>query len=106
MASSSGRPTAVITGSFNRVELEIPCTEFRSPTQIMGQLLASVAQFSERQTVDRIGLARPAGQPASFGAFRLPIQTTEQPSVAMEPSCEQQMEETHGLTRPAEPPIR
>src|SRR5438552_19079034 len=50
---------------------------------------------------DRTGLRRRAGPPVFFGACLLRTQATEQPSVAMEPSCERPMEEIPGLARRA-----
>ena len=78
----------------------------RSRTQLMERPLAREAQFSEQQTAGLTGLRGRVGPPVSFGAFLLLTQTTEQPWVAMEPSCEQPMEETPGLARPAERPAR
>ena len=71
----------------------------RLRTQVTEQLLAKEAQFSEQQTVELTGLRRRAGPPVFFGAFLLLTQTTEQPWVAMEPSCERPMEEPPGLSQ-------
>src|SRR5437773_12413876 len=42
---SSGQPMVVTAGLFNRVEPQIPCTEFRSPTETTAQRLAVPEQL-------------------------------------------------------------
>src|ERR1043165_1390719 len=77
----------------------------RSRTQITGRPSAREAQFSEQQTAELTGLRRRVGRPVSFGAFLFLTQTTERRLVAMEPLCEQPMEETHGLAKQAGPAV-
>src|SRR5205809_750031 len=92
---------AVTRGLAKLVERVMACLPFHLLIPTPGQPLAREAQFSEQPMADRTGLRRRAGPPVFFGACLLRTQATEQPSVAMEPSCERPMEEIPGLARRA-----